>query len=84
MLDIALSTLSAHLRLMKNTGLIEDEKDGRWVIYRLSKKAYLNKLLESLEKELLMDATIENDRIMISHLTREVCASKLKQLIKKK
>ena len=31
-LDIALSTLSAHLKHMKNTGLIEDEKDGRWVL----------------------------------------------------
>ena len=83
-LNIALSTLSAHLRLMKNTGLIEDEKDGRWVIYKLSINSYLNELLEKLERELRTDATIQNDRVMISQLTREVCASKLKQSLKKK
>ena len=39
-LHIALSTISAHLKLMKNTGLIKDEKDGRWVIYRLSENIF--------------------------------------------
>lgn len=83
-LDIALSTLSAHLRLMKNTGLIEDEKDGRWVIYRLSHNKYLHELLETLEKELRFDRTIKNDRAIISQITREICASKLKESLKEK
>ena len=83
-LNIALSTLSAHLKLMKHTGLIEDEKDGRWVIYKLTRNSYLNDLLEKLKKELHTDATIQSDRVMISQLTRELCASKLKQSLKKK
>jgi ArsR family transcriptional regulator len=83
-LNIALSTISAHLKLLKNAGLIEDEKDGRWVIYRLSKNTYLQKLLGNLEKELRSDLTFENDRIIVSQITREVCTSKLKQSPRKK
>jgi len=78
-LDIALSTLSAHLRLMKNTGLIVDEKDGRWVIYRLSENSYLRELLTNLENELQLDPTIRNDRHVVSRITREICATKLKE-----
>jgi ArsR family transcriptional regulator len=82
-LDIALSTLSAHLRLMKNTGLIEDEKDGRWVIYRLSRKRYLHELLETLERELQSDTTIRNDRVVIARITREICSARLKESLRK-
>ncbi len=79
-LNIALSTISAHLKLMKNIGLIEDEKEGRWVIYRLGKdNSFLHELLEALEKKLQNDQKILNDRIIISHTTREICALKLKE-----
>ena len=80
-LDIALSTISAHLKLMKNTGLIEDEKDGRWVIYRLSENIYIQNLLANLQKELQSDQTFIHDRTKVSHITREVCASRVKQSI---
>ena len=81
-LNIALSTLSAHLKLMKNTGLIVDEKDGRWVIYSLSQNRYLHELLETLEKQLRFDRTIESDRAIIFQITRELCASKLKESLR--
>ena len=81
-LNIALSTLSAHLKLMKHTGLIVDEKDGRWVIYSLSHNTYLSQLLGTLEKELKSDRTIESDRIVISQITREICASKMKESLR--
>ena len=81
-LNIALSTLSAHLKLMKHTGLIVDEKDGRWVIYSLSQNAFLRELLETLDKQLGTDHTIESDRSIISQITREFCASKLKELLR--
>jgi ArsR family transcriptional regulator len=78
-LNIALSTLSAHLRLMKNTGLIVDEKDGRWVIYSLSDNAYLNDMLGTLELQLTHDPTIRRDRTIIRQITREICSAKLKE-----
>ncbi len=77
-LHIALSTISAHLKLMKNTGLIKDEKDGRWVIYRLSENIFLHELLDRLEKELRSDSTVQSDKTIISRITREVCSARLK------
>jgi DNA-binding transcriptional ArsR family regulator len=35
-LGLSQSTVSKHLLLLKNAGLIEDEKRGKWVFYRLS------------------------------------------------
>ena len=37
-LDIALSTISQHLKLMRSSGYITDHKEGRWVIYSLNSK----------------------------------------------
>lgn len=35
-LNLAPSTVSKHLSLLQDAGLIEDTKDGRWVNYALS------------------------------------------------
>jgi len=79
-LNIALSTISAHLKLLKNAGVIEDEKDGRWVIYKLVKdNEFFNDLLHLLEERLQNDEKVIRDRRIISHITREICALKLKE-----
>ena len=79
-LNIALSTISAHLKLMRSIGILDDEKDGRWVIYRLLKEdTFLNRLLDVLEEELKDDQRIQNDRRMIFSITREICAAGLKK-----
>ena len=79
-LNIALSTISAHLKQMKNIGILDDEKDGRWVIYRIvNDNTFLNGLLKVLEKELQNNQKIQSDRRMISRITREICAAGLKK-----
>ena len=35
LLDLATSTVSAHLADLKRAGLVNERKDGRWVFYRL-------------------------------------------------
>lgn len=76
-LNIALSTISAHLKLMKNAGMIKDTKDGRWVIYELAHgTSFTQGLIKSLEKELHDDPVVKNDRVKISNITREICSSK--------
>jgi DNA-binding transcriptional ArsR family regulator len=35
LLDLATSTVSAHLGDLKRAGLVSERKDGRWVFYRL-------------------------------------------------
>jgi ArsR family transcriptional regulator len=79
-LNIALSTISAHLKLLQSTGVIEYEKDGRWVIYRLAKdNEFFNELLNMLEQRLQNEEKVIHDRRILSHITREICALKLKE-----
>ncbi len=35
-LELATSTVSKHLSILRDSGLIVDEKDGKWVNYRLN------------------------------------------------
>src|SRR5689334_7319401 len=35
-LGLSQSTVSKHLRLLKNAGLVEEEKRGKWAFYRLA------------------------------------------------
>ena len=38
-LDAAQSRLSFHLRVLKEAGLVEDRKEGRWSYYRIAPEA---------------------------------------------
>jgi len=48
-LNIALSTISAHLKNLKYARLIEDSKDGRWVVYKLADNPFAHDLLNILK-----------------------------------
>ena len=39
MLDLAPATVSRHMSILQNAGLVESRKKGRWVYYRLSETA---------------------------------------------
>jgi len=39
-LDVAQSSLSHHLRILRNTGLVSDRRDGRFVLYRINVPAW--------------------------------------------
>jgi ArsR family transcriptional regulator len=49
-LDAAQSRLSFHLRVLKDSGLVTDRRDGRWMYYTLNPETLLEiaELLESL------------------------------------
>ena len=38
LLELATSTVSAHLADLKRAGLVSERKDGRWVFYRLARR----------------------------------------------
>ncbi len=38
MLGLAASTVSKHLSILRNAGLVDSRKEGRWIHYRLSQK----------------------------------------------
>lgn len=79
-LDIKGGTLSVHLKLLKNAGLISQKKDGRWIVYSISSKK-TELFLRQIEKEISDKTIINNDRIIITGINRDICSSKGKNKI---
>ncbi|MCD8553366.1 metalloregulator ArsR/SmtB family transcription factor [Seleniivibrio sp.] len=75
-LGIALSTISAHLKQMRSAGVITSEKDGRWVIYRVSDDSSIRMIVNALALQLADDKQIMQDYEAIADITREVCSKK--------
>ena len=76
-LEIAGGTLSNHLKVLKNAGLINQKKDGRWIEYGLSDEKARKMILE-MEESLTDRKRIEEDRDVISKINRTVCSSAVK------
>lgn len=78
-LQLANSTVSKHLSILRDVELILDEKDGKWVNYRLNRGAealYLEDILPLLQKWLPEDAQVLDDRFKVSGIDRlSVCKS---------
>ena len=79
-MGISQPAVSRHLNILKNAGLIEDEKDGVWTNCRLS-KSFKNKDVSAILKYLQArgegDSLIISDRRKVSRVDRKViCAQK--------
>ncbi|MGA1863165.1 metalloregulator ArsR/SmtB family transcription factor [Deferribacter thermophilus] len=70
-LHIALSTISAHLKHLKYAGIITDEKDGRWVIYKLSNDPFIQKLINDIKQALKDDEQFLADKKKASNVSRD-------------
>lgn len=63
-LQLATSTVSKHLSILRDADLIVDEKQGKWVNYKLNRSAdqdYVNQLLPSVAEWLKTDEIIKSD-----------------------
>ncbi len=69
-LDLAASTVSAHLTDLKRAGLVEDRKDGRWVLHRLARDAAAAAHLEPLWRSIGRDPQVEADARLLRVLRR--------------
>ncbi len=78
-LKLANSTVSKHLSILRNTDLIMDEKDGRWVNYRLAtsqESKEIEAVMNQLNVQLGDDATVKNDLKMLTDVDRfHICRS---------
>lgn len=61
-LNVSMSTISSHLKILRNAGLVTSKKDGRWIIYSLNEKdsSVLNIIRQSVgfiakEQEVMED-----------------------------
>jgi len=62
-LGLSQSTVSGHLRVLKEAELVEDEKDGLWVEYHLfNDKTFNSDILDLILEALKSNQKMEEDR----------------------
>jgi len=65
--------VSHHLKTLHEAGLVESEKDGLWVNYRLPRKpesALHAAALSLIRKSLSSDETVRKDRSFVTNVTK--------------
>lgn len=69
MLGLAPSTVSKHMSILRQAGLVQTRKDGRWMHYRLAdnKNDAVCEVLGWLKKYLQEDAVIKQDARQLKH-----------------
>jgi DNA-binding transcriptional ArsR family regulator len=69
-LDLAVSTVSAHLAELRRAGLVTERKDGRWVSYRLAEDAEATRFLAQAWALLGADPQLASDARLVRSLRR--------------
>ncbi|PCI30644.1 MAG: transcriptional regulator [SAR324 cluster bacterium] len=75
-LQLATSTVSKHLTILRGAGFITDRKQGKWVYYQLSSKGNLyTPALQSLLRDwLTADRQVQADMDSLSNIqTKNLC-----------
>jgi len=76
-MDLSQSTVSGHLRVLKEADIIEDTKEGLWVEYSLLKRNNINKTLFKLLKTIFdEDSELNEDRKSAMKADRQVLCKK--------
>lgn len=74
-LDLATSTVSQHLKMLKTEGFILEEKDGKWVNYELNQNPAdkrITALLSSLDFWISDESTIRSDKVKVMQSDRNI------------
>jgi ArsR family transcriptional regulator, arsenate/arsenite/antimonite-responsive transcriptional repressor len=70
LLKITGATVSRHLALLIQAGLVDSRKDGRWVYYRLRRdRPNIKALIPWLEQEIGNATVVKADRLMLDEVT---------------
>jgi ArsR family transcriptional regulator len=69
-LDLAASTVSAHVGDLKRAGLVEERKDGRWVFHRLADGKEASGHLEPVFMNIARDPQVASDARLLRELRR--------------
>lgn len=76
LLNISGATLSAHLKILKNAGIIDLKKDGRFIEYSILKDTKIIELIDNIEKITTDMSIFTTDRNKASILNRDLCNHK--------
>jgi len=71
-------TISSHLKILENVGLVKYAKDGRWINYNIDKKMdrEIKKILDSVLLNIKNDHRIIDDSIKLKKVDRKLICSK--------
>jgi ArsR family transcriptional regulator, arsenate/arsenite/antimonite-responsive transcriptional repressor len=76
-LKLSNSTVSEHLAVLRNAGLIRDAKSGKWVNYRLNKctnNQLIQNTLQFLKQSLAIDGLLKSDSTKVKIVDRvKIC-----------
>jgi ArsR family transcriptional regulator, arsenate/arsenite/antimonite-responsive transcriptional repressor len=79
LVGLAQSTVSKHMKLLEEAGLVNFRKDGSWIIYQLSngeESAYARVMLTNLSDWLDDDPQLQEMMLKMSQVDRErICAA---------
>ena len=78
-LELAASTVSQHLKILKEAGFIIEEKDGKWVNYLINPRPTdprISSLLTSLDYWIAEESVIISDKKKVMEADRNVICSK--------
>lgn len=76
-LKLSQSTVSGHLRVLKDAGLLSDRKDGLWVEYSLCRdEAFSAGVIDLLTEALKNDPQLQEERSRAFEADRDVICSK--------
>ncbi|MCC6262140.1 MAG: winged helix-turn-helix transcriptional regulator [Bryobacterales bacterium] len=71
LLQLAPSTVSKHMSILRQADLVESRKDGRWIYYRLSTEFAappVRALVEGLREQWTVDAQWKRDRAALNEI----------------
>lgn len=77
-LQLANSTVSKHLSILKNADLIVSQKEGRWINYKINPEGnkYVNALEDIMKDWINDDPVIGEDREKVHTVDRnQICSS---------
>ena len=72
-LPVSFSTISSHLKVLLNAGVVKKERDGKWIVYSLSKESFVRKVLNTLLEELKENEDFKTLLEKVEKVSRESC-----------
>lgn len=67
-LELAPSTVSAHLAELRRAGLVTERKEGRWIYYSLSPSEEAVEISERIWRRLKQDPQVRSDAAVVKQL----------------
>ncbi len=79
LVSLAQSTVSKHMKLLEEAGLVDYRKEGSWIIYQLSsgsESAYATTILNTLPQWLNDDMQLQEMKLKMDQVDKErICAA---------